>query len=296
MLANTPAIDAHHHLWRYSPTEYGWIDDRMAALRRDFLPADLVVELANAGIDGAVTVQARQSLEETSWLLELAQGCKAIRGVVGWAPIASPDFEASVGALAANPELVGLRHIVQAEPNGFLDRPDFNRGIRAVSGSGLAYDLLVLEPQLQEAIRFVDRHPQQVFILDHIAKPKIAVAEIEPWRTHIHELSKRGNVCCKISGIVTEASWSSWSQESLQPYLDTVVNAFGPNRLMAGSDWPVCLVATSYVRWWQVLRKYFAAFSDGERAEIFGGTAVRAYNLGRSLHQPRRFTKPPSSG
>ncbi len=279
MLANTPAIDAHHHLWRYSPSEYAWIDDRMAALRRDFLPADLVVELANAGIDGAVTIQARQTLEETRWLLELARGCEAIRGVVGWAPIAAPDFEASVDAFSINPKLVGLRHIVQAEPDGFLDGPDFNRGIREVRRTGLAYDLLILEHQLQEAIRFVDRHPQQIFVLDHIAKPKIAAAEIEPWRTHIQELSKRSNVCCKISGMVTEASWSKWSIESLRPYLDAVVDAFETDRLMIGSDWPVCLVATSYVRWWQVLREYFAAFSDDERADLFGATAIKTYNL-----------------
>jgi L-fuconolactonase len=279
MPANSLAIDAHHHLWRYSPAEYEWIDDRMAALRRDFLPADLVIELANAGIDGTVTVQARQTLEETRWLLELAQDCEAIRGVVGWAQIASPDFAASLDALAVNPKLVGLRHVVQAEPKGFLDGADFNRGTRALSKTGLAYDLLIVESQLQEAIRFVDRHPQQTFVLDHIAKPKIAAAQIEPWRTHIQELAKRGNVFCKISGMVTEASWSSWSVESLQPYLDTVVNAFGTNRLIAGSDWPVCLVATSYSQWWKLLREYFAAFSHDERANIFGATAIRTYHL-----------------
>ncbi len=279
MLDNAPAIDAHHHLWRYSASEYGWIDDRMATLRQDFLPADFVVELANAAIDGAVTIQARQTLEETRWLLELAGSCDGIRGVVGWAPIASRDFEASVDALAASPKLVGLRHVVQAEPNGFLDTPEFNRGIRALRRTGLAYDLLIVEHQLEEAIRFIDRHPQQSFVLDHIAKPKIEAGEIEPWRTHIRELSKRNNVCCKISGMVTEASWSSWSIESLRPYLDTVVDAFGANRLMAGSDWPVCLVATSYVRWWQVLREYFAALSNDERIEIFGATAIRTYNL-----------------
>jgi L-fuconolactonase len=276
---HSPAIDAHHHLWRYSATQYDWIDDRMAALRRDFLPADLVVELTNAAIDGTVAVQARQAPEETYWLLELAQTCEAIRGVVGWAPIASLDFEASLDSLASNRQLVGLRHVVQAEPKGFLDSADFNRGIRALSKTGLAYDLLIVESQLQETIRFVDRHSQQTFVLDHIAKPRIAAAQIEPWRTHIQELAKRGNVFCKISGLVTEASWSSWSVESLRPYLDTVVNAFGTNRLIAGSDWPVCLVATSYSQWWKLLREYFAAFSHDERANIFGATAIRTYHL-----------------
>ena len=276
---NPEVIDAHHHLWCYDAAEYAWIDDNMAALRRDFLPADLVVELAKAGVDGAVAVQARQTLEETRWLLELARSCEAIRGVVGWAPLAAPEFEVSVSELAADPKLVGLRHIVQAEPKGFLDGADFNRGVHAMEEIALVYDVLIVERQLAEAIRFVDRHPQQSFVLDHIAKPKIAIAEIEPWRTRIRELSERDNVCCKLSGMVTEGSWSRWSVESLRPYLDTVVEAFGPDRLMAGSDWPVCLVATSYPRWWQTLRDYFADFSNDERAQIFGATAARIYDL-----------------
>ena len=279
---STPSevIDAHHHLWRYSATEYDWINDSMDALRRDFLPEDLVAELANAAVDGAVTVQARQTLEETRWLLELARSCKAIRGVVGWAPIAASDFEASMHELAEDPKLVGLRHVVQAERKGFLDGIEFNRGVRAMEKFDLVYDLLIVEGQLEEAIRFVDRHPKQTFVLDHIAKPKIASGEIEPWRAHIKELSQRSNVSCKLSGIVTEDAWSLWSIESLRPYLDVVVEAFGVDRLMAGSDWPVCLVATSYVRWWQVLRDYFADFSDDERADVFGATAERIYNLG----------------
>jgi len=272
-------IDAHHHLWRYSAAEYDWIDDSMAPIRRDFLPADLAAELTLSGIDGAVAVQARQALKETQWLLENARTFERIRGVVGWAPIASPDFESSLDKFAAEPKLVGLRHVVQAEPKGFLDGEDFNRGIRALRDTGLAYDLLIVESQLEEAIRFVDRHPRQVFVLDHIAKPRIASGEIEPWRTLLRELSKRGNVCCKISGMTTEASWTQWSLDSLRPYLDTVVDAFGANRLMAGSDWPVCLLATSYSRWWQVLRDYFAGFSTEESALIFGGTAVKTYNL-----------------
>jgi L-fuconolactonase len=182
-------------------------------------------------------------------------------------------------ALAAEPKLVGLRHIVQAEPNGFLDGADFNRGIASLRAYPLVYDLLILESQLDEAIRFVDRHPQQVFVLDHIAKPKIAAREIEPWRTRIQVLSKRSNVYCKLSGMVTEDSWSSSTLESLRPYLDIAVEAFGPDRLMAGSDWPVCLVATSYPQWWAMLHTYFAAFSESERASIFGATAIRVYGL-----------------
>jgi L-fuconolactonase len=279
MSAHPFVIDAHHHLWHYSASEYEWIDDRMATLRRDFLPTEFIDELTSARIDGAVTVQARQTLEETQWLLELAGRHQKILGVVGWAPIALPDFAASLDALTADPKLIGLRHIVQAEPQGFLDRTAFNRGIRAMRETGLVYDLLIAEYQLDEATRFADRHPQQMFVLDHIAKPKIAAGEIEPWRARIQELSKRSNVSCKLSGMVTEDSWSHWSIDSLRPYLDTVVNAFGPDRLMAGSDWPVCLVASSYTQWWQTLRNYFADFSNDERTDLFGATAIRIYNL-----------------
>jgi len=277
--APSPVIDSHHHLWRYSPTEYGWIDDSMSALRRDFLPQDLVNELTQANIDGAIAAQARQTLEETHWLLGLGETCPQIRGVVGWAPLASPDFERTLPQLAAQPKLVGLRHVIQAEPDGFLDASDFNRGIASLRDTNLTYDILIFERQLQEAIRFVDRHPQQQFVLDHIAKPKIAASELEPWRTRIRELSKRGNVACKISGMVTEASWATWSLDSLRPYLDTVVESFGPDRLLAGSDWPVCLVATTYTRWWQTLNDYFSNFSATDRAKIFGANAIRIYNL-----------------
>jgi L-fuconolactonase len=274
-----PIIDAHHHLWRYSAVEYDWIDDNMSALRRDFLPADLLAELEQAGVNAAVSVQARQTLEETRWLLDLAQNCEAIRGIVGWAPIASPNFAASLEALAAQPKLVGLRHVVQAEPKGFLDSADFNRGIQALRGTGLVYDLLIVEHQLEEAIRFVDRHPQQIFVLDHIAKPKIAVQELEPWRSRMRELGQRSNVCCKLSGLVTEDSWSRWSMDSLRPYIDTAVEAFGTNRLMAGSDWPVCLLATGYAKWWQLIQNYFENFSQDEKANIFSATAIKFYNL-----------------
>jgi L-fuconolactonase len=273
------AIDAHHHLWHYTADEYGWIDEGMVALQRDFLLPDFIAELTNAGIDGAIAVQARQTLEETQWLLELARDCEQIRGVVGWAPIAAPDFESSIAALATNPKLVGLRHVVQEEATGFLDSPAFNRGIRSLRPVDLTYDLLISEGQLEEAIRFADRHPQQTFILDHLAKPKIAAREIEPWRTKIRELSKRGNVYCKVSGMVTEDSWSNWSIDSMSPYLDTVVEAFGVERLMAGSDWPVCLLAASYPRWWSVLRSYFSPFSQEERGQFFGSTATKVYRL-----------------
>jgi L-fuconolactonase len=251
----------------------------MALLRRDFLPDDLAAAMTSAGVDGAVAVQARQTLEETQWLLGLAAQKPEMLGVVGWAPIADDGFAATVEQLAAEPKLVGLRHVVQGEPDGFLDGEAFNRGIAALGGSGLVYDVLIFERQLSEAIRFVDRHPNQAFVLDHIAKPKIVAGEIEPWRGLLKELARRENVTCKVSGMVTEADWKHWSPASLRPYLDATVEAFGPERLLAGSDWPVCLVASGYALWWSVLREYFAGFSESERTLVFGGTAAEVYGL-----------------
>ena len=251
----------------------------MAELRRDFVVADLERELSAANVDGTVVVQARQTNEETRWLLSLADGTPRILGVVGWAPIAAEDFEEQLNHLGHEPKLVGLRHVVQAEPDGFLDDAAFNRGIRALRNSRVVYDILIHEHQLEEATRFVDRHPEQTFVLDHIAKPKIAAGELEPWRKRITELARRPNVCCKVSGMVTEADPKNWTREQLRPYLDVVVEAFGPQRLMAGTDWPVCLVGTSYNGWWDLLRNYFAGFGEDERTSIFGECAMKTYGL-----------------
>jgi L-fuconolactonase len=273
-------IDAHHHLWRYSAEEYGWLDESMSELRRDFLPKDLMREIAAAGIDGTIAVQARQTMEETRWLLRQAEECDAIRGVVGWAPIAGEDFPEVMEEFEDRPKLRGLRHVIQGETDEhYILREDFNSGIRAMLGSGLVYDLLIYERQLPQAIRFVDEHPEQVFVLDHIAKPMIAAGVMEPWRRRMRELGQRENVWCKVSGMVTEADWSGWSVETLRPYLDVVVEAFGVGRLMVGSDWPVCLVACEYGRWFEMLRDYFAGFSEAEREAVFGGTALEVYGL-----------------
>ncbi len=273
-------IDAHHHLWRYSSAEYGWLDEGMRALRRDFLPDDLERVLASAGVDGAVTVQARQTVEETRWLLDLAAECGAMRGVVGWAPIASAGFAGVLEELAERPKLKGLRHVIQAEADEhYILREDFNAGIRRLRGSGLVYEILIFERQLAQTIQFVDAHAEQVMVLDHVAKPRIREGLMEPWARQMRELAMRENVWCKVSGMVTEAEWSGWSLETLRPYLDVVVEAFGPGRLMAGSDWPVCLVATEYARWFEVLREYFAGYSAEEQAAVFGGTAVAVYGL-----------------
>ena len=232
-----------------------------------------------------MAVQARQTLEETRWLLDLARRTlpgdarPLLRGVVGWAPLADEAFPAVLEKLRAESMLKGLRHVVQGEPAGFLDREDFHRGIAAMAGTGLVYDVLIFERQMGEAIAFVDRHPRQSFVLDHVGKPRIAEGVMEPWATQIRELARRENVTCKVSGLVTEAAWAAWTPESLRPYLDVVVEAFGPERLMAGSDWPVCLVASGYGQWWRVLEEFFAHFSEAERAAVFGGVATRVYGL-----------------
>jgi len=273
-------VDAHHHLWRYSAEEYGWIDESMAALQRDFLPQDLMREIAAAGIDGTVAVQARQTMEETRWLLKMADACEAIRGVVGWAPIAGEDFPGVMEEFEDRPKLKGLRHGFQGEKDeNYILREDFNSGIRTLLGSGLVYEILIYERQLPQAIDFVDEHPEQIFVLDHVAKPLIAAGEMEPWAARMREMGRRENVWCKVSGMVTEADWGSWNAETLRPYLDVAVEAFGVRRLMAGSDWPVCLVACEYGRWFEVLREYFAGFSEEERDAVFGGTAVEVYQL-----------------
>ncbi len=273
-------IDAHHHLWRYSPQEYGWIDEEMAALRKDFLPQDLLREIAATGIDGTIAVQARQTMDETRWLLQMADECDAIRGVVGWAPIAGEDFPAVMEEFEHRPKLKGLRHIIQGEKDeNYILREDFNSGIRTLLGSGLVYDILIYERHLPQTTDFVDEHPEQIFVLDHVAKPLIREGVLEPWASRMRELGRRENVWCKLSGMVTEADWSKWTPETLRPYLDVAVEAFGAERLMAGSDWPVCLVASGYGQWFEVLRKYFAGFSEAEQAAVFGGTATTVYGL-----------------
>ena len=276
----TEKIDAHQHFWRYEPAEFGWIGKSMAMLKRDFLPAELHEEMRAAGIDGSVAVQARQTAAETAWLLALAEKYSFIHGVVGWAHIAGPEFPAVLEQLSSNPKLRGLRHVIQDEPDDqFILRPDFNAGINALLGTGLVYDILIFERHLPQTIQFVDRHPEQVFVLDHAAKPKIEAGELSPWAENIRELSKRQNVYCKISGMVTEADWRSWTPAMLAPYVDTLLEAFGPTRLMAGSDWPVCTVASGYSKWFRTLDSFLLQLSNAERDRVLGGTAIEAYGL-----------------
>jgi L-fuconolactonase len=273
-------IDAHHHFWRYDPQEYAWIDDAMAALRRNFFPHDLQQEIVGVGIDGVISVQARQSLDETRWLCELAAEHSFIKGVVGWVPLVDPEVKEHLGTLSHCHTLKAVRHVVQAEPDDqFLLRDDFNRGIDALGDFWLAYDLLIFERHLPYAIEFVDRHPSQTIVLDHLAKPRARANELEPWATNIRRLARRENVYCKLSGLLTEADWENWSEPALRAYWDVVLEAFGPRRIMFGSDWPVCLLAGSYRTWYELCRRFTSTLSQGEQDRIFGGTAVEAYRL-----------------
>jgi len=273
-------IDSHHHFWKYDPVEYDWIDDAMRVIRRDFLPEDLCAEIAGTGIEGVVSVQARQSLDETRWLLELADKIDFIKGVVGWVDLSSPRVGGDLERLAANPKFKSVRHVIQGEPDeDFILRGDFNRGIRELKQFSLAYDILILERHLLQAIRFVDAHPGQVFVVDHIAKPCIRDGSFEPWNTNIRELSRRPNVFCKVSGMVTETDYATWAEAQLKPYFDAVIEAFGPGRLMFGSDWPVCLVACDYARWHQLVSSWVADLSLPEQARVLGDTATEVYRL-----------------
>lgn len=273
-------IDSHQHFWKYDPVEYGWIDDAMRAIRRDFLPGHLRAEIAAAGVDGVVSVQARQSLAETQWLLDLAAENDFIKGVAGWVELVSPNVGAELERFAANPKLKSVRHVVQGEPDAdFILRDDFNHGIRELQKFSLAYDILIFERHLPQTIRFVDAHPNQVFVLDHVAKPRIKDGVLEPWNNNIRELARRPNVYCKISGMVTEADYKTWTEAQLRPYFEAVLGAFGPKRLMFGSDWPVCLVACDYVSWHKLVSGWISKLSPGEQARILGGTAIEAYRL-----------------
>lgn len=272
-------IDAHHHLWRFTELEYGWISSQMGVLRRDFLPDELAREMSSAGVDGTIVVQARQSLAETKWLLECAQRHPFIRGVVGWAPLVDKDLVGVLRELAGSPKLKGLRHVIQDEADGFMLSREFDRGIATIAEAGLVYDILIQDRQLSEAAELVRRHPGQTFVLDHVAKPKIRLGQIEPWRGDLAALAEAGDVYCKISGLVTEADCSEWTLKGLKPYLDTALEAFGPHRLMAGSDWPVCLLASGYDRWWDVVREWSKDLSAAESEMILGGTAERVYRL-----------------
>lgn len=275
-------IDAHHHLWKYSPEQYPWMKEDAGPLKRDFLVNELNEIACTNQIDGFVTVQARQSLEETRWLLELAQQTQLIRGVVGWLPLRDQQqLEACIVEFVQHSLFKGVRHVVQDEPDDrFLLGDDFNQGIAKLVGTGWAYDILIFSKHLGPTIEFVDRHPNQVFVLDHIAKPTIRAKEFaEVWSKQIRELSKRNNVSCKFSGVVTEVRDEQWNAEMLLPYWETMLDCFGSQRIMFGSDWPVCLLRSQYGTWKSTVEQFANRLSPNERTAFWYENAAKTYRL-----------------
>ena len=274
-------LDSHHHLWRYDPARLPWIGDGMPALKRDYGAADLEAAIAGTGVERTLLVHAQQNVEETDWMLEIARAHPRIAGVVGWVPLVDPGVEATLARLAADPHLRGVRHIVHDEPDErFILRDDFNRGVARLRGFGLVYDVLIFAAHLPHAIAFVDRHPDQPFVVDHVAKPTIRTAAFDrAWAEGLRELARRPHVTCKLSGKVTEVRDPGWSSGLLQPYVDVALEAFGPSRLMFGTDWPVCRLKCEYAEWVEAVHGFVAPLSAGEQAAILGGTAQRVYGV-----------------
>lgn len=285
-------VDAHHHIWDPTRADYPWLTDELAVIRRAFTPDDLRPALAAAGVDASVLVQTRSSVEETAEFLATAAVTPFIAGVVGWVDLTDAGVGDTLTMLHEGPggrRLVGIRHQVHDEPDpDWLRRDHVGRGLDAVETAGLVFDLLVRTRELPSAIFVARRHPGLQFVLDHLAKPPIRSGELEPWSTLIGELASLPNVTAKLSGLVTEADWTAWDARTISPYARRALETFGPERLMFGSDWPVCLLAASYQDVIDVARTLLAALGPEETADVFGGTAERVYRLGRSVNQLRR--------
>ncbi len=278
-------IDSHQHFWRYNPARDGWITDEMAALKKDFLPPELMPELAANNIERCIAVQTDQSEAETLFLLELARQYEMIQGVVGWVDLCAGNITERLNFFSTYPKLCGFRHIVQAEPDEhFMLRPAFLRGIACLEKFGFTYDILVYGRQLPAAIELVSRYPEQLFVVDHIAKPPLREKSYRSWARDMRAIAYHRNVYCKISGLVTEADWRQWSREEFKPYLDVVFEGFGVDRLMFGSDWPVCLLAATYGQVVEIVADYTREFSDLDRQKIFGLNAADFYRRRAARH------------
>jgi L-fuconolactonase len=272
-------IDSHQHFWRYTAARDTWITDEMSILKRDFLPEELLPKLDAGGFAGSIAVQTSQSDAETSFLLDLADRNPAIRGVVGWVDLCAPDVPAHLEKYSRAAKLCGFRHIAQAEADDFLLREDFSRGIAALEQFDFTYDILIYERQLPAAIALVERRPQQRFVVDHLAKPAMRAKHMAFWARGMRVLAANPNVYCKASGLVTEADWKSWRADEFTPYLDVVFEAFGPDRVMFGSDWPVCLLAATYAQVTQLIEDYVRVLPGADQEKVFGGNAMRFYGL-----------------
>jgi L-fuconolactonase len=280
-------IDSHQHFWKYDATRDTWITDRMHVLKRDHLPEDLRREMMEADINFSVTVQADQSENETHFLLALAERHHFIAGVIGWVDLCSPEVSERLQYFSRFEKLRGFRHIAQTEPDDrFLLRDDFVRGVSALDHFDFTYDLLIYPRQLPSAVDLVGQLPEQRFVLDHLAKPLVKSTELRTWTSCIRRLAVHPNVFCKLSGLITESDWRSWSADDFRPFLDVVFDAFGADRLMFGSDWPVCLLAGTYGQVVELISKYIEHHSEEDRQKVFGLNAARFYKLRVLAHGP----------
>ena len=278
-------IDSHQHFWRYDPVRDAWITDDMAVLKHDFLPDQLARELDTNGIDASVAVQADQSENETLFLLELAEKNRRIAGVVGWVDLLSPRVSERLERFSHFEKLRGFRHIAQTERDDrFLVREDFVKGVAQLRQFGFTFDILIYAKQLPAAIELVSHLPEQRFVIDHVAKPEIKAKNIDLWAKQMCQIAQNQSVFCKVSGLVTEADWHNWKPEDFKPYLDVAFEAFGADRLMFGSDWPVCLLAATYRQVKQIIDDYVKGFSEADKAKIFGDNAIRFYSLKMAQH------------
>lgn len=273
-------IDSHQHFWKYNPEKHSWIDDDMSVIRRDFLPSDLKTVYDDNGIDGCVAVQADQTLIENEFLLNLASKNNFIKGIVGWVDLRHNNVESDLEKYNEVDKIKGFRHVVQGEPDhNFLLRPHFSRGISLLEKYNFTYDILVFPHQLGAVLEFVKKFPNQKFVIDHIAKPYIKDGFYDGWATLMKAIAKHENVSCKLSGMVTEADFKTWNENQLEPYMHLVLNAFGSNRVLFGSDWPVCLVASNYKRIKETVTHFIASLSIDEQKSIMGENAIKFYNL-----------------
>jgi L-fuconolactonase len=273
-------IDSHQHFWRYNARNHAWINDEMKTIRRDFMPEDLKPIYDANHIDGCVAVQVDQNEEENEFLLGLSGQHSFIKGVIGWVDFRAVNISERLSFYSSIKIIKGFRHIVQGEPDKrFLMGEFFCRGISGLRQYNFTYDILVYTHQLDQVQEFISRFPNQPFIIDHLAKPAIKEKSIDDWKKRMKAISRNENVYCKLSGMVTEADWRKWTYNDLEPYMDTVLGAFGPKRLVYGSDWPVCLVAASYERQFRAVKQFISRLSAPEQAAILGENAVRFYHL-----------------
>ena len=272
-------IDAHQHFWKFNPIRDAWINDSMHAIRKDFLPQDLKPILNYNNIDGCVAVQADQSETETEFLLDCATKNSFIKGVVGWVDLRAKNVEERLAHYSKYKLFKGVRHIVQAEANDFMLQQDFQNGISKLSAFNLTYDILVFPPQIDAAISLVNKFSNQKFVINHMAKPYIKAGKINDWKTKMNELAYAPNAYCKVSGMVTEADLKHWKISDFKPYLDVIFKAFGSNRIIYGSDWPVCLLAAKYEQQLQIIKNYISSFSIEDQSKVFGENAIKIYNL-----------------